>query len=343
MSQETAQWLNTMTLIGYTEKRGNAWHYRIELQDLESNHYAGPVPLDDVLRRLFNFTVDETPVYVCNENGEFIMIPNRKAMRTSDTGDVLGLFKGGFQGHQYQEWLLENFGTLLDESMGELGIGSAGLLKNRAQAWVSLEVPENITTPEGVEFRPNLTGTTSFDGSLATTYKRHRIDIVCDNTRDAALGEEGQQFKVKHTKYSGFKIHDAREALAIVHTMTDDFSAEIARLCAWKVTDAEFNKTLDIMIPMDDDSSKIAITKGESKKAEIISLYHNDPRVAPWKGTAFGVGQAYNTWQHHYASVRKGVPRAVRNMENVLNGKMGTLDNQVLTILSDVTHAAAVA
>ena len=27
MSQETSQWLNTRTLIGFTDKRGNAWHY----------------------------------------------------------------------------------------------------------------------------------------------------------------------------------------------------------------------------------------------------------------------------------------------------------------------------
>lgn len=28
MSAETLEWLNTQTLIGYTERRGNAWHYR---------------------------------------------------------------------------------------------------------------------------------------------------------------------------------------------------------------------------------------------------------------------------------------------------------------------------
>jgi len=28
MPKETFQWLNTMTLIGFTAKRGHAWHYR---------------------------------------------------------------------------------------------------------------------------------------------------------------------------------------------------------------------------------------------------------------------------------------------------------------------------
>jgi len=47
-----------------------------------------------------------------------------------------------------------------------LSISSAGLLRNRV-AWVEVSVPDNITTPEGVVFRPNPLATTSFDGSLA--------------------------------------------------------------------------------------------------------------------------------------------------------------------------------
>jgi phage/plasmid-like protein (TIGR03299 family) len=335
MSQETLEWLNLYTLIGYTEKRGNnAWHYRRELQGTESNHYVGPVPVDDVLRRLFNFTVVETPLFVRRESGEYVQIPDRKAMMRDDNNIVLGLFKGGYQGHQYSEWLLENIATILDD---DLGIGSAGLLRQGGQAWVSVEVPENIVTPEGVEFRPNLLATTSFDGTIATTYKRVRTDVVCDNTREMALGESGQQFKVKHTRYSGYRIHDAREALAIVHTMTQEFSDEIANLTAWKVSDDEFLRHLQIMVPVNDELSKVAMTKAENKRAELIQLYYNDERVAPWKGTAYGVSAAYNTWRQHMGTVRKGVPRHVRNMENLVNGKTGTEDANVIEVLASVT------
>jgi hypothetical protein len=34
-------------------------------------------------------------------------------------------------------------------------------------------------------------------------------DTVCDNTRELALSETGQQFKVKHTRYSRMR-HAAR-------------------------------------------------------------------------------------------------------------------------------------
>lgn len=47
MSAETLTHLNSQTLIGYTNKRGRAWHYREELQGDEPNHYPGAVPVPE--------------------------------------------------------------------------------------------------------------------------------------------------------------------------------------------------------------------------------------------------------------------------------------------------------
>ena len=350
MSEQTYEWLNTMTLIGFTEKRGHAWHYREEFQGDEPNHYPSAIPVPDVLRRLFNFEVVETPLYIPNGDG-FVPVPGRKAMVTSDTGDVLGVFSGdagserGYKGHRYQDWLVKNLSTILDD---DLGIGSAGLLKNRGQAWVSVEVPDSITTPEGVEFRPNLLAATSFDGSIATTYKRVVTNVVCDNTLAAGLGEEGQTFKLRHTRYSDLKIGNAREALAIIHTVADDFAKEVAALTAWKVETRAWDMLLDALVPVPDFQGRKEdkLTTGEkrslsmaiSKRDDLNLLYKKDPRCAPWKGTAFGVLQAVNTWSHH---VQKGVKdngqRAQRNMARALSGETVKTDMEWLDTLSEIT------
>ncbi len=39
MSRESLQWLNTNTLIGFTDQRGHAWHWRAQEQNGTSNHY----------------------------------------------------------------------------------------------------------------------------------------------------------------------------------------------------------------------------------------------------------------------------------------------------------------
>jgi phage/plasmid-like protein (TIGR03299 family) len=110
------------------------------------------------------------------------------------------------------------------------------LLKNGALAWVEVSVPESITTPQGVVFRPNLLATTSFDGSIATTFKRTVTDTVCDNTRECALAEKGHAYKVKHSRHSNMRITEAREALQLIDTLADEFAAEVAQLCAIEVS-----------------------------------------------------------------------------------------------------------
>jgi len=331
LSEETMEWLNNNTLIGYTDKRGEAWHYRAGA----TNHYPGAIPEDDVLNRLFNFDVLEGEIRY-TFNGRSKKVADRKLMYRSDNGDCLGIFKDGYQGHGYKEWLLDNVKSILSS---DLAIGSAGLLKNGGQAWVSIEMEEMFKSQKsGVDFRPHLLACTSFDGSLATTYKGCIQVVVCDNTLSAGLSEKGKTYKLKHTKYSQVKIADAREALGIIFELAEDFEQELTRLTEWEITPKQFDNLLDIVIPVpEDETNKRGITVANKKREEVTAIYANDDRAAQWNGTAFGALQAFNTWNHHFAQVRKGAPRVIRNMENVVSDKMNNADNAILEALELIT------
>lgn len=348
MSQETLNWLNSNTLIGFTGRRGNAWHYRAEEQGDESNHYVGPIPVPDVLRRLFAWQAEERPLYVrlpssldeadgIDEDGtpyRNVLIQGRKGIVASDNGDVLGIFGDGYRPHQYGEWLLNNVATILGD---ELAISSAGLLRNRAVAWVEVSVPDNITTPEGVEFRPNLVAATSFDGSLATTYKRNVTAVVCDNTLAIGLAGHDQRVKIRHSSNSLTRIEDVRHALALVHDTADLFAAEVKALCEQTVTTKQWHRVLDALVPVSEENGIVktgrGLTMATKKRDQLQTLYAVDPRVAPWAGTAFGVLQAFNTHAAHLGTVKNGVDRGQRNMDKVLLGRTEAEDAEVLKAL----------
>jgi len=338
MSQESSNWLNTMTLVGFTSKRGQAWHYRAEDQGDEPNHYPEAIPVDDVLRRLFDFTVVEAKVLYELPDGRIVPSQaERKGMLASDNAFDMGVFMDGYQGHSYQEWLLSNVATILDD---DLGIASAGLLKKRGQAWVQVEVPETLSAC-GFEYRPSLLAATSFDGSLASTYGRKVQAVVCDNTLNAAMGEAGQSLKIKHTKNSGIRIKDAREALAIVHTMGEDFAQEVEALTATAVSEAAFQRVLDLVLPLPDPTQKVK-SSNPRKRNEIVQLYRADERCAPWAGTAFGVLQTFNTWQHHVATVKGDKGRVQRNYERAITNVGQRFDAEILTaVAAAVQHDAA--
>jgi phage/plasmid-like protein (TIGR03299 family) len=355
MSNETLQSLNTSTLIGNTDNRGTAWHYRAEHQGEQSNHYPGPIPIADVQTRLFCWQAEsrrlavELPTDVdamthLSPAGlpvRWAPVPDRQATTRSDTNDgaVMGIFATGYAMHQYDEWLLTTVANILDDT---LSISSAGLLKVGAIAWVEVSVPESITTPEGVTFRPNLLAT-SFDGSIATTFKRTVTDTICDNTRECALAEHGQQYKVKHSRYSQAKLAQAREALAMIHTMAEDFTAEITQLCATPVTPAQWSIFLDALVPRYDRSGKRlqgrSLTLADRKRDRLQGLYAHDQRVAPWAGTAHGVLQAVNTYEHHEGVVR-GASRPERNMLRAITGDFAQTDRDSWAMLNGILQAA---
>lgn len=373
MSQETLETLNTLTLIGFTEQRkglpwfradGKAWHYSEAKQGDEDNHYPGAIPPDEVVRRLFNFEVIEakaaflipcTPEEMAEgvmdymgEDGLAYRVvlsqAGRKGMLRDDTEYDLGVFKGGYQGHAYKEWLLDITSNIIDDSDFGLGIGSAGLLREGAQAWVSIELPDTMKVAGEVEFRSQLTGWTSFDGSLSTGWGRHVQIIVCDNTREIAHGEaarSGQIYKVKHSKNSKLRLKDAREALNVVHTMNDEFAKQVEALVNTKVSEKQFFQVLDAVVPQvkmeRGKDKKITLQPlREKKREEIIHLYRADPRTEP-HGTGWAVAQAFNTWNHHVSKTKGDKPIWERNKERAIAGETAKADFEVLTALSEVT------
>lgn len=325
MSRETLNWLNNNTLVGMTDKRGTAWHHRASEQGAEPNHYPGEVPVADVLRRLFNWQAIELPMMIDTPNGQKV-VPNRKAIVRNDNFTVLGVPSERYTMHQYDEWLLKNVSNLLDD---DLVIGSAGLLRNGGVAWVQIEMPENMRVAD-VEFRPNLLAATSFNGSLATTYKRTSTVVVCDNTLQAGLNEGGHTLRVKHTANSVLRLEQARDALQVIHTIADDFTKEVESLLATKVSDAQFEKFLTVYAPQDDKSSKFKMTMSTNLRDTLRNLWTNDPRVSPWKNTGFGVLQTVNTYRQHLRPTRGLTIAPERTMMEAISGATAAADAQAL-------------
>jgi len=353
MSKESISWLNTNTLIGCTDKRGTAWHWRAQEQGERSNHYPGAIPVEDVQDRLFGWQAESRRLAVelaaavvdaTHWKGglprRWAVLPDRQAICRSDDDSVMGIFGTGYTRHQYREWLLTAVADLLDD---DLAISSAGLLRGGAIAWVEVSMPDTITTPEGVAFRPNLLATTSFDGSIATTYKRTVTDTVCDNTRELALAEIGQEVKVKHSRNSYAQLAPARQALQMVHTLADEFAAEVAQLCAITVTPGEWQRFLDVQVPRVDASGQPltgrALTLAGTRRDTLAGLYRSDPRVAPWSGTAHGVLQAVSTYDQHIGVTRGD--RAERNSLKTITGEFGRLDRSTWHTLQPLLAEAA--
>ena len=72
-----------------------------------------------------------------------------------------------------------------------------------------------------------------------------------------------------------------------------------------------------------------------TKAGDLRQMWRNDERVTPWRGTAWGVVSAVNTYTQHEAPIR-GADRVTRNTEFMVTGRYNTLDANTLEVLTSV-------
>jgi phage/plasmid-like protein (TIGR03299 family) len=372
MSAETIEWLNTNTMIGFTKNREQYQHMGWGLgwdearqenrawwaTDGFNNGYEGAIPVEEVERVLFNWEPIETEIMhkrrdginesncdAIDGNGPFIWVPSDKfkGIMHPDTEYEFGIFGiESYKIHSYKTWLVDNLASLVD---GDVGIGTAGLLRSGGVAYVSVELPENVNVA-GFEFRPMLMAATSVDGTKSTTYKMVDQVPVCDNTLDLALQHgEGGMFKVRHSSKSLGRLGDARDALGIIYQHAEDMEQFLSELVDVDVTDAQFNAIVKQIKPIPEAETGIkggksvvtnqrAITIAENTQQDLRSLWHSDPRVTPWTGTLLGAFQATNTWHNHMRSNSdNGVERV---MTSTLANNVAKFDREFFQIVKDM-------
>lgn len=358
MSYHTSQYLNSGNImVGNTANTGNAWWYNQALENPNRpTHFKDFIPLTTVRDRLFGWSawesnrlvayferpvlddngnsfvddnghvvtkVYEVPVRSFKAIGREDWIVNGVPEDEEDGADAILHVQGKDYGvHQLQEVFITHTAQILGgaDNMA-MGVASAGLLKWGRRAWITISVPENLTNDDsGLQFRPNLTVSTSFDSSLATSWTRTFGIPVCDNTLDYQLikaGEKGK-FVLKHTKNSAMRIKNAAEALGLLNQQADEMDHALSELINVEVPEQLFLKWLDVMVPVPEIKETVKEVKsiqGEmvevkkvstnghtmamNRRDKLVEMWDRDPRVAPWKNTKLGILQLWNTFNQH--------------------------------------------
>jgi phage/plasmid-like protein (TIGR03299 family) len=283
---------------------------------------------------------------------------------------VMNIASKNFNTDSFKKVLIDNVAEIVQESPGDLAITGAGLLKWGKVGYLEISVPRSLHNEKtGIEFRPNLLASSSFDGSVATRYDKTVTNVVCDNTHQWALRQSGEKtgsFKMKRTKNFSELVRSAREALGIMDRNTDEFTKIIEEWSEVPVSPKQFIKWMDFIVPVPElktvqkevtvsiqgemqkqmvdkvntNSQNIALSKRDS----LSKMYYEDKRVAPWAGTKLGIAQLGNTWFTHESTMKgakahggnKLQARVEGNTMRVLDGTIAAQDEKFINAIDEV-------
>lgn len=344
-SAYSVRYLRDNIRIGFTSERGPAWHADQDVNEdgtpmylADGTHFEGPVPIEEV-EKMLKIVLEERPLFYLDDAGEPVPVERFKGIGIKGRKDLVNVPSDGYVIHQYME-ALHGFIQRVAEGAD---VGSVGTLKNGAVAFLQAVIPDEYEVA-GYDFAPYITGATSCDSTIASTYTTGAIGAVCDNTLDSAMTQAFTKFKIKHTRKSQARAQQAREALGVrLRQVGDEMAETIESLLKVEVSERDFELWLDEIAPMPEFKETKSGTGGrgytmtENKRNELSRLWVKDPKVQPWSGTAFGIVQANNTYATWTQTVRNAEGgRLERNYLNALEGKTGASDRKALEALAKV-------
>lgn len=326
---------STHTLAGFMQ--GRTWFGRAD----EAETFDGAVPREAAINLLsFPLAEGSVTVNVLTPDGvTSIEAADRKAIVRTDTGDIFGMFKKGYQIHRPDEWLIQNLELILD---GGLEIGTVAMTRGGARTLLQAEMPEGrVATAPGAEpvpHRPHITAATSQDGTIATTYGVGTRVIVCENELSvrgarSLLSSFDSVRKVRHTSQSLNRVLEVRQSLGIVvEQVGDAFDEQFRKLASEYVSDTQWAAVVDAFTGRKTAKEGRSLTIAEKKGDALDKLWKDDERAAPWRNSAYGVLAAFNTAAHHILGADNR--RTERNQERTINGEWDEFDSKILRLLA---------
>ena len=202
---------------------------------------------------------------------------------------------------------------------------SAGSLREGKNIFTTMVIERPLVV-EGDVHIPYLVMASSHDGSMATKALLSPVRVVCMNTLRLAIARSHRTFTIRHTASAQRNMAEARRALDLSFKYYDGFELEVQALMAQVVTDEQFDEIIEKVFPLDilKDHQPQVQKKRDGVKATLL----HDPTVSPYRGTAWGALNAFNSWELWTAPVR-------RTKNTSTTDKAARQERQALNVMRD--------
>lgn len=215
---------------------------------------------------------------------------------------------------------------------------TAGSIKGGAQVFATLvETSDIVLDPKGSKdvIKKYLMLTSSHDGSGTLIAKKVNTRVVCQNTLNVAMGERGDEFRIRHTQGMETKLADAQAALGFAQAYDDAFEAEAQKMIETQVNKDQFVEIVKGIYPEPEDNARGRQSKWEFKMDALMTIWENGTdSMANLDDTAWKAAQALFEHQQWFREVRAGKDEnmfaAGAGFDNVTNDSRNDIWQRVL-------------
>jgi phage/plasmid-like protein (TIGR03299 family) len=229
---------------------------------------------------------------------------------------------------------------------GQLRYETAGSLFGGRRVWMlaSLVGFESLAVGGHDEVKPYLLLANSHDGNSGLVCRLTSTRVVCSNTLNIALGEKGAGITLRHTATIKARMDAAAKLIHVGQTSLESWLERANLLYGARITEAEWNALVDLLIPAPPAGPLPTIVIGQ--REALTAAYHGAPGAMP--GTAWGALQGVTAYATHAKITRGGEEGRLQSLwfrsgAELMAAAQAVLVDTVLRPGSLVARAAQVA
>jgi phage/plasmid-like protein (TIGR03299 family) len=218
--------------------------------------------------------VEQVPVLMDSPQG-MLDVPGHFVVRRTDNFSALSIMSARYIPIQNTEAFdfadsVIGSGQAVWDTAGSIGGGRKVFMQAVLPGKLFLKSNPDDVTEKRILFM------TSHDGSSALTGYVTPIRVVCQNTLNASLKNNTNQFKIYHRKNYQAKANEAAKVLELAHAYFNDLQHVMNVLAEQEVTKTYVDGFVNALIPtrkVSETGEEEVATRTENRRNEIISLF----------------------------------------------------------------------
>lgn len=256
----------------------------------------------------------EGPAALTLQAAAFDEVPGVTANVRDSDGTVMGIVTKRYKVVQNDEAF--NF---TDEIVGnsDAHYETAGALNHGKRVWMMLRMPTFKILDDYIDNYLVVTNTHDGKGSLKAALTPTRV--VCANTLTLSLEEARRTWSVRHTGEISKKLAEAQRALEISAAYARAMTARAEEMASKHVSRVDVVRMLDILYPIDPEASVAILARREIARNVFFTAW-NQPDLANFRDTAWGVYNAVADVESHKGSTRSSATFQQNKFKSFIDG-----------------------
>ena len=243
-----------------------------------------------------DWEINRTPVQFTS-NGAIHNFNENHVLFRSDNNVPLSVVSPRYQVVQPKE-MIEFFRSLVERE--GFNIETIGSLKQGRRIWALAKTNIENDVLGSDRLKAYVLLITSCDGSLATTAKFVSTRVVCWNTQAIALGEDGQQVKVRHNTV--FDPDAVKGQMGLIGSKAfDQFLGQMRGLTKVKVSQNDAKAIVSSLLPAPTGGNEIEQSRGFIKIMGLFNGTAKGSNLPGVSGTAWGLLNAVTEYSDHHS------------------------------------------